>query len=300
MKKIVITILVLLSCLNLFSQNKIDTLTNADIIQLTKVGLQPSVIVTKIQSSVTKFDISTNALINLSKDNVSSDVINEMMKSTNQKQTSQSIQVDVNDPNIMHSPGIFYFDQNDQNKSLKKLYATVVSSSQSNGVAMYGIGSGSARSYLSGEKSRTQINQNSPVFYFYIQHSTNPGAENWWFASAETPNEFVLVELYETGESRFFKTGSSSTIGGISSGQSSGIPEKDKVAFEMTEISDGIFKVYFNEPLDGGEYCFVYGGSAPSMYNNNKVFDFGILNELSKDDKAKISKGKKNKSKQVY
>ena len=56
-----------------------DTLTNAKIIQLTKLGLQPSVILLKMHSSVTHFDVSTDALVNLSTNSVSTDVINEMM-----------------------------------------------------------------------------------------------------------------------------------------------------------------------------------------------------------------------------
>ena len=63
------------------AQTKVDTLTNAKVIKLSQLGLQPSVIINKIQSSYPYFDVSTDALINLSENGVSADVINEMMKS---------------------------------------------------------------------------------------------------------------------------------------------------------------------------------------------------------------------------
>jgi hypothetical protein len=62
------------------SQKKVDSLNNESIIQLTKIGLQPSVIVIKINSCVNNFDVSTDGLVNLSTNGVSADVINAMIK----------------------------------------------------------------------------------------------------------------------------------------------------------------------------------------------------------------------------
>ena len=105
----------------------------------------------------------------------------------------------------------------------------------------------------------------------------NPNADSWFFATATSPNEFVLVKLYayERKKYRNIQIGTTTIIGGSYS-EKSGVREKDKVPFEYTEISEGIYKIIFREPLKPGEYCFMYSSATPAMYTNDKVWDFGI------------------------
>ena len=58
--------------------------------------------------------------------------------------------------------------------------------------------------------------------------------------------------------------------------RSEGIPEKDKINFDFTPISEGIYKVTFKTPLQAGEYCFVFASAT------SKVFDFGIITDNAK------------------
>ncbi len=273
--KFLFSVLLALIGLSLCAQTKTDTLTNEKIIQLSKIGLQPSVIINKIQTSVTRFDVGTDDLINLNNNQVASDVINEMMKVATEQQVAVAYQKDMNDPATMHSPGIYYYYPNDKNKPIRKVDPTVASSGHSGGGSFYGFGGSKETSIISGGKSKMQINETMPVFYFYFEHNTNPFADNWWFATATSPNEFVLVKLDETKSSRVFQIGSTTTIGGFGGGNS-GIPEKVKVPFTYEQVSDGIYKVVFQQALKPGEYCFVYASSTPNRYSNDKVFDFGI------------------------
>lgn len=257
------------------AQNKTDTLNNQKIIQLTQIGLQPSVIINKINTSINLFDVSTDALIKLSENKVASEVINEMMKYNTQQQTIAAGQKDMKDPLSMRSPGIYYYDKNDKEKPIKKIDATVSSSAHSGGGSFYGIGGSKELSNISGGQSQTQIEEPSPVIYFYFEKNDRPGASNWWFATASSPKEFVLVKLDVSKKARSFQTGGSTTIAGFG-GSNAGIPERDKVSFDYTEIADGIYKVTFKQALKEGEYCFVYASATPSMFTNDKVFDFGI------------------------
>ncbi len=77
-----INFLLLLTFINItaFSQVNSDTLTNNDIIKMSESGLPSSIIISKIQVSIKKFEISSDALINLNKSKVAVDVIAEMMK----------------------------------------------------------------------------------------------------------------------------------------------------------------------------------------------------------------------------
>jgi len=61
------------------AQTNSDTLTNDKVILLLKAGLQPSLIITKIKTSITRFDVTTDDLIKLNSSGVPSEVINAMI-----------------------------------------------------------------------------------------------------------------------------------------------------------------------------------------------------------------------------
>ncbi|MEI7580054.1 MAG: hypothetical protein WCJ58_08570 [bacterium] len=62
-----------------------ERLNNEKIINLTKFGIEASIIISKIQQSENEFDISPSAIINLKQKNVSDEVIKEMMRVTIRK-----------------------------------------------------------------------------------------------------------------------------------------------------------------------------------------------------------------------
>ncbi|MBI5538665.1 MAG: hypothetical protein HY951_01295 [Bacteroidia bacterium] len=254
-----------------FTQPKYDTLYNKTIITLTKTGLPPATIISKIKTSITSFDVSTNALIDLSNNGVNGEVINEMIKISDNANTSATIEINSNNPNEMHKTGIYYYNPKNVTNPLKKINATVVSGSKTGGFSYGGFGGVGSTSTLSGLHSRFQIDTSNPEFYFYFNTDEKTNGENWFFATATSPNEFVCVWLYAKNDHRFFKTG-----GGSNYSYSVGIPEKDKVQYEIKEIKEGIYKVTFNTSLKKGEYCFIYAGQAPSIYSNDKLFDFSI------------------------
>lgn len=279
--KIKITLLISLfvAALNSNAQ-KVDTLTNDKIITLVKVGLKPPVIITKIQTSYNIFDVSTDALIKLSNAGVSSDIITIMMNAKTREQTSAANQKDINDPKTMRRTGIYFFNPSSSFKPINRVDPTVTSTGKSGGfgsfvaqVYTYGIAKSNVKSSIAGEKSRMQINDSNPVFYFYFESNANPKADDWFFATATSPNEFVIVKLKERKDGREMVIGSSNDYA-----SSSGIKNKEKISFEYEEVGEGIYKVYFKQKIEQGEYCFLYASSTPTQYSNNKVWDFGIAN----------------------
>ena len=76
MKRILILILCL--ALNAFAQT--ETLTNSQIVEMSKIGLDKTIILKKINESQSNFDVSTNALIALKKANVADEVIALMLE----------------------------------------------------------------------------------------------------------------------------------------------------------------------------------------------------------------------------
>jgi hypothetical protein len=273
--------------LNLFlagAQTKIDTITNDKVIKLSKLGLPPSIIVNKIQTSYTVFDVSTNALIQLSENRVSADVINAMMQADAKTQADFANQKDMNDPKTMRRTGIYFYNPNEKFKQIKRVDPTVISTAKSGGFGTfiaqaytYGIAKSKEKSDLAGKNARLQLDDPNTVFYFYFENNANPKADDWFFATATSPNEFVIVKLKEKSDTREMVIASSNYYS-----SSTGVSSKTKVDFAYEEIADGIFKVTFKKPLEKGEYCFQYASSTPTQYSNNKVWDFGVLNNTSR------------------
>ena len=256
-----------------------ETLTNDEVITLTKIGLEPSVIISKIQTSNTSFDVSTDGLINLSNSGVPAEVITAMMKAEQQAAAAEAEQQDLNDPLTPRAAGIYYYNPIEKDKKLRRVDPTVVSTSQAGGVGgalkgslTGGLANQKVKSSLSGSESRLQIVEVNPVFYFYFETNTNPYTDNWFFATATSPNEFALVLLDEKKNRREFVVAKANVYGG-----STGIPDKEKVPFNYEELAPGIYKVTFEGALERGEYGFLYASSMPSHYSNDKVFDFGVL-----------------------
>ena len=77
MLKPLLIIIVLFSAISLPAQ--IETLTNADIVEMTKAGLSPEIVLRKIRTSNTKFDVSATGLIELKKASIADDVITAMI-----------------------------------------------------------------------------------------------------------------------------------------------------------------------------------------------------------------------------
>jgi hypothetical protein len=279
MKKI---LLALMFCIPILSIAQTETLTNADIVKLTKLDLPSTAIISKIKNSKTHFDVGIDALVALKKQGVSADVISEMINSGSSEQQAIANQKDLSDPKTMRAAGIYYYSKSSPNSLFTQIDPTVVSSSKSGGFGTAlaqrytaGLVKNKEKSSLSGANSRRQIKHTKPKFYFYFNGQTNQMAsELWWFNSASSPNEFALVKLTENRDNREMVVATSNAYG-----HSIGIDEKQKIDFDYEQVSDGIYKVSPKNSLEVGEYCFIYTGSVPTTYSNNKVFDFGISAE---------------------
>ena len=264
MKRIV---LFLFLCIPFSILAQSETLTNGDIVKLAQLDLPSSAIISKIKNSQTHFDVGVDALVDLKKQGVSGDVISEMINSNSHEVKVEASHKDYNDPKTMRKEGIYYYNRSDPNNLFIPIDPTVVSNSKSGGFGTaiaqqysYGIAKGKHVSSLSGAQSRRQIPHTKPKFYFYL----NPN-------STTSPNEFALVKLTERKKNREMIVGTYNAYGG-----SSGIDDKQKIDFTYDQIAGGVYKVYAKEPLEEGEYCFIYTGSAPTIFSNDRVYDFGI------------------------
>lgn len=271
MKKYLIALFVIffLGYINIYGQQKVDTLNNEKIIKLTKINMAASVIVGKIKTSVCNFDVSTDALIMLNDNSVDPSVLTEMINATTKQQTKDGSFKDLKNPLTHRESGIYYFDNKDSLNPIKKIDASVIGNSKSGGGQIEGISHEKSSASLAGSHSNTQLNENMPVFYFYFDKNLNDGTNTWLVSKGESPKEFVLVKFDVSKNSRSFKTGASTGVGSVGAGSSIGIPDKDKIPLYYNKIAEGIYKVTVKQPLKG-EFCFTYAAGI------EKLFDFGI------------------------
>lgn len=267
-----------------------EVLTNETIVELSRAGLSSGIIVNKIQTSKTKFLVSTTELLRLKQEKVADDVINAMIQASHgeSEKAKQLANVppkgDPNDPHSPHDPGIYLLRQRNGQPEMVQLETSVYTQSKSGGffasAMTYGIAKIQSKAVLTGDRAKLQIDDARPVFYFYFE-VTNAGLSstaNAYTAATTSPNEFVLVKTDVKKNSRELVVGQFNAFG-----VQSGTLDKYSRPFDYDKLAPGIYKVTPKEPLTDGEYCFFYGGSTPmagyGFFNpggGNKVFDFGI------------------------
>src|ERR1035437_2266313 len=122
MKKI-FTIISILLCISVFGQTNDEVLTNASVVNLYSKGLSTSIIVSKIKTSKSNFDVSTDALIKLKDQKIPDDIVNAMVEASGNKDNNVG---DINDPNASHESGIYYLKKTNDKKEMFAIEPTVV------------------------------------------------------------------------------------------------------------------------------------------------------------------------------
>lgn len=271
-----------------------EVLTNETIIMLTKAGLNPQIIVSKIQASPSSFNVTIDELVRLKGEKVADEVVNAMIQATQteaQKKEAAKAKdqpkADPNDPHSPHESGIYFLSTEETPNQLIQMDASVYSQSKSGGIfksaLTYGIAKIKSKAIISGDQAKLQISESRPVFYFYFD-VTNTGLSNSgqsFGASSTSPNEFVLVKMDQKKNSRELIVGQMNAFGA-----QSGTLDKYVQLFEYEKLAPGIFKVTPKTPLSAGEYCFYYAGATPlptygmvGATGGGKVFDFGVKSQ---------------------
>jgi hypothetical protein len=268
-----------------------EVLTNDKVIMMTKAGLSASLIVNKIRSSKTNFNVSTEELIRLKQARVPDEIINAMVEGSTRSATAVSqmgagdvARTDPNDPQSAHEAGIYLFQEEGGQKQMLQLEPSISTQSKSGGwfksAMTYGIAKIKSKAVLANANARLQINRPRPVFYFYfeVKNSGLSNSGNVYASASTSPNEFVLVMMDEKKNNRELTVGQFNAFGA-----QSGTLDKYSRPFDYEKIAPGVYKVTPRVDLADGEYGFFYGGSTPiAGYGyfgagiSPKIFDFGI------------------------
>jgi hypothetical protein len=271
-------------------------LENSTVIEMVESGLPGSIIIKKIQDSPNRFDLSTDALVDLATNEVPEDIITAMMEAS-ENTVSDSYEL----VGYFEEPGIYILNGTDLANDLIQMQPTVIDK-----VKEGSFGNTMAKSMTSAVKTKVKAiitspsaNFDSPTsqpeFYFYFGNNEDdvtankkpaydPNdpvavmqalqgmsvAQRVELSNITSPNEMNLVRCDQSKKERIFVA---SKTGGMYN--ETGVDSDYIRNFRFEKLAKGLFRVYFDQPLGPGEYLFVYAGVA--LYQGQFVFDFTVL-----------------------
>jgi len=231
-----------------------EVLTNDSVVQMIKAGLPESVVIAKIRSTATKFDLKTESLVNLKKAGVSDKVLEAMMAPGSPATGTQAAAPAAAPPAaatgslrdrdvIYHLIGGKYVEMFATSANLETNMAFFQSKSEV---------------VLEGRKSKYRISDKQPVFL-----------------STWGPTDAPLVKLKpgDSNDDRNLKisSGAFMPFGGT---QKMGVRNEDKIAINIERDARGFYKVTPAAPLPPGEYGFILASGFGAGVG--KIFDFGV------------------------
>lgn len=218
-----------------------EVLTNEAVVSMVKAGLPDSVIIAKIRSSPTKFDLRTDALVALKQAGVSDKVLEAMVTPAAPPATAA----------VLKDRDVMYHVVGDRLVELTPAVGEI----QTN-MAFF---TQKSELVLRGRRAPYRTGERQPVFL-----------------SSYAPTEALLVRL-EPGDDhddRNLKIGSGAfhPFGGT---LRTGVRNEDRIEVESERDARGLYRVRPRKPLAPGEYGFVLIHGFASG-TTGKVYDFGV------------------------
>jgi hypothetical protein len=235
-----------------------EVLTNDSVVQMIKAGLPESVIIAKIRSTSTKFDLRTNALVSLKRAGVSDKVLEAMVAQGSPATGTlpapptavAPIPSDLRVAPMKDRDVVYHLTRE---KYVEMVPA--VAELETN----FAFFQSKSEIVLPGRKAQYRVTERQPVFL-----------------STYSPTEAPLVRLKpgDDHDDRNLKisSGAFMPFGGT---QRQGIRGEDKIAVTSERDPRGFYRVTPAAPLPPGEYGFVVtqGFIAGA---SGRIFDFGL------------------------
>lgn len=179
-----------------------EVLTNDSIITMTRASLSTDIIVSKILSSKSSFNVSTDELIRLKQAKVADEVVKAMVLASSSEMGRMSqvgagdvSRTDPNDPMATHEAGIYLYEEKDGKRQMTQLEPSVSKQTKSGGflasAVTYGIAKIKFKAALAGRNAKLQLAHPRPVFYFYFVVKNSGLSCSSYYSTS--PIEFVLV-----------------------------------------------------------------------------------------------------------
>jgi len=237
-----------------------EVLTNDSVVQMIKAGLPESVVIAKIRSTATKFDLRTESLVTLKKNGVSDKVLEAMMApgsaASGAPAAAPAPAVAATPPAAAAGAGALR-DRDAVYQVIGGKYVEMfpTSANLETNMAFF---SSKSEVVLEGRKAKHRISDKQPVFL-----------------STYGPTDAPLVKLKpgDSNDDRNLKisSGAFMPFGGT---QKMGVRNEDKIATNIERDPRGFYRVTPAAPLPPGEYGFILASGFGAGVG--KIFDFGV------------------------
>jgi len=271
-----------------------EVLTNRSVIEMVNAKLPDELILAKIASAQSNYDVTTAGLMELTKAKVPMPIIKAMMgqggtgaapvvvtplsaKSAPGSSATTGAGA-YGEPEPPPDPGVYVLGDSAGARVYAQIEPAAYSQGKTGGflksALTYGIAKTTVKAVVRGESANVQAPNDTPVFYFVFENTKSSlGNAGGFFGGVTSPNEFTLIRLKVVGGSRETEVMSSNIFG-----SSSGTSEKSVVPFSYTKIRPGVYRVTPKAKMGPGEYCFLgaAGFSAGMAGGSNRLWDFSV------------------------
>jgi hypothetical protein len=237
MKNFYLVVLAVFLVSSVLGQSEI--LTNKSITSMLKAGLSSEIIVSKIEGTNAKFDVSTNGLIALKTQKVPDAVINAMVKKGSNTASSpqpEAEPIKSKKSETGNIPPIEFVNQVHAFFPLSNKLLPLEKSVANFKTKMKALGYGGTDMVyeIGGDKSTIRLNSSDSVFFLINSGGAMP--------------EFVLYKLKVDKKKRsaaYMKAG----MTGVKSGENT-------IGLNIVKVSDGTYKLVPVKAIEKGEYFF--------------------------------------------
>ena len=231
-----------------------EVLTNDSVIQMVKAGLPEAVVIGKIKSTATKFDLKTDSLVGLKKAGVSDKVL-EAMVAAGSVSAAPTTAMPAPPAPAVAAGSIKNQDVIYQLVAGKYVELFATSANLETNMAFF---QSKSEVVLEGKKAQYRTSEKQPVFL-----ST--------YSSTDAP--LVRLKPGDEHNDRNLKIGSGAFMpfGGT---QKMGVRNEDKIPVTIERDARGFYKVTPSAALAPGEYGFILATGFGA--GSGKVYDFGV------------------------
>ena len=232
-----------------------EVLTNDSVIQMVKAGLPEAVVIAKIKSTSTKFDLKTDSLVSLKKAGVSDKVLEAMVAAGSGAAPSTAAAAPAPPAPALAAGALKTQDVIYQLVGGKFVEMFPTSANLETNMAFF---QSKSEVVLEGKKSQYRTSEKQPVFL-----ST--------YSSTDAP--LVRLKPGDEHNDRNLKIGSGAFMpfGGT---QKMGVRNEDKIPVTIERDPRGFYKVTPSAALPPGEYGFILATGFGA--GSGKIYDFGV------------------------
>ncbi len=232
-----------------------EVLTNDSVIQMVKAGLPEAVVIAKIKSTSSKFDLKTDSLVSLKKAGVSDKVLEAMVAAGSGAAPSTAAAAPAPPAPALAAGALKTQDVIYQLVGGKFVEMFPTSANLETNMAFF---QSKSEVVLEGKKSQYRTSEKQPVFL-----ST--------YSSTDAP--LVRLKPGDDHNDRNLKIGSGAFMpfGGT---QKMGVRNEDKIPVTIERDPRGFYKVTPSAALAPGEYGFILATGFGA--GSGKIYDFGV------------------------